>query len=103
MDHVNDYKPPKEHDDMDEVTRKLQTDGCAPVPQLPVEHIKREAPSSDTVVGGVRLPQRLPIGSNTIPSAEPIKSRRDKRTGSDNDDNDSNERKSKKVWIEFPL
>lgn len=95
VDHVNDYKPPKEHDDMDEVTRKLQTEGCAPQPQIPVEHIKREA-TADTVVGGVRLPQRLPIGSSKGATAEQHKSRRERRNSSDNDD-DSDDRKSKKV------
>lgn len=60
MDHVNNYKPPKEHDDMDEETKQLQKEGCAPKIQIPVEHIKVE---QDTIVGGVRLPARLPIRS----------------------------------------
>lgn len=77
VDHVNDYKPPKEHDDMDDVTRQLQSEGCAPRAQLRPEDIKREhdkaikLESDDakdavdgTIVGGVRLPQRLPIGNS---------------------------------------
>lgn len=61
MDHVNNYKPPKDDDKLDEETKRLQTEGCAPKPQLPPEAIKKE-PADDNIVGGVRLPQRLPIG-----------------------------------------
>ncbi|XP_054159324.1 RNA-binding motif protein, X-linked 2-like [Oppia nitens] len=30
VDHVEDYKIPKEHEDMDEMTKKLHNEGCAP-------------------------------------------------------------------------
>lgn len=59
MDHVNNYKPPKENDKLDEETKLLHREGCAPRIQIPVEHIKRE--EVPEIVGGVRLPQRLPI------------------------------------------
>lgn len=45
---------------MDEETKLLQMEGCAPKLQIPVEKIKKESSESD-IVGGVRLPQRLPI------------------------------------------
>lgn len=61
MDHVNNYKPPKDDDKLDEETKRLQTEGCAPKLQLPPEAIKRE-PGDDNVIGGIRIPQRLPIG-----------------------------------------
>lgn len=70
VDHVNDYKPPKDHDDMDEETRQLHSEGCAPKVQLPPERIKREETKSSSgsggggsgdIVGGIRLPPRLPI------------------------------------------
>lgn len=70
MDHVNNYKPPKDDDKLDEETKRLQTEGCAPKPQLPPEAIKRE-PADDNIVGGVRLPQRLPI--RTVKSESEIK------------------------------
>lgn len=61
VDHVNNYKPPKDDDKIDEETKRLRMEGCAPKLQLPPEEIKKEPMDSD-VVGGVRLPQRLPIG-----------------------------------------
>lgn len=66
VDHVNDYKPPKDHDDMDDETRQLHSEGCAPKLQLAPEHIKREKARDDNgdggvIVGGIRLPPRLPI------------------------------------------
>lgn len=30
VDHVADYKPPKDSDKLDEETRKLYSEGCAP-------------------------------------------------------------------------
>lgn len=42
VDHVEEYKKPKEYGDEDEVTMKLRTEGCAPtVPKSP-EHISDE-------------------------------------------------------------
>lgn len=36
MDHVKDYRPPKDHEDIDDVTKSLREDGCAPVaPESP--------------------------------------------------------------------
>lgn len=63
MDHVNDYKPPKDNDKIDPETKKLHLEGCAPKAQIPVECIKKEMlPQPEPeIVGGVRLPQRLPI------------------------------------------
>lgn len=63
MDHVNDYKPPKDNDKIDPETKRLHLEGCAPKVQIPVEHIKKERPQAPEpeIVGGVRLPQRLPI------------------------------------------
>lgn len=31
MDHVKDYKPPKDSEDIDDVTKQLREVGCAPV------------------------------------------------------------------------
>lgn len=30
MDHVKDYRPPKDSEDIDDVTKRLREDGCAP-------------------------------------------------------------------------
>lgn len=59
VDHVNDYKPPKDNDKLDPETKRLHLEGCAPKTQIPVERIKKE--KEPEIVGGVRLPQRLPI------------------------------------------
>ncbi len=64
VDHVNDYKPPKDNDKIDPETKRLHLEGCAPKIQIPVENIKKEkllAAPEPEIVGGVRLPQRLPI------------------------------------------
>lgn len=57
---MSDYKPPKDNDKYDDETRQLHSEGCAPKLQLPASEIKREQPKED-IVGGVRLPMRLPI------------------------------------------
>lgn len=82
MDHVKDYKPPKDDDKIDDVTRQLQMEGCAPKPQIPVDRIKKETvqPEPD-VVGGVRLPMRLPIGKMDIKKESEIKKEKKVREG----------------------
>lgn len=50
---------------MDDETRQLQTEGCAPKLQLPPEQIKKE-PLQGEIVGGIRLPARLPIGKTEV-------------------------------------
>lgn len=57
MDHVSDYKPPQDNDKLDDETRQLQTEGCAPKLQLTSDQIKREHSQGDVV----QLPKRLPI------------------------------------------
>lgn len=65
VDHVNDYKPPKDSDKIDDETRRLYVEGCAPKPQIPAELIKREttrvAIKTDPDSDGFRVPERLPI------------------------------------------
>jgi RNA-binding motif protein, X-linked 2 len=81
VDHVQQYKVPKDSDKLDEVTRKLQQEGCAPVAQIPEEYIKKEKPAAasfpvatssfappsikpEATSSGldIKLPMRLPIG-----------------------------------------
>lgn len=76
VDHVAEYKVPKEHEKQDEETIRLQNEGCAPKAQIPVESIKKERNDRErdrnvregtafdgTFDDGFRLPMRLPIGS----------------------------------------
>lgn len=42
VDHVENYKAPKDNEDYDDITRKLHSDGCAPIPQIAPTNIKRE-------------------------------------------------------------
>lgn len=45
VDHVEDYKKPKEHGNEDEVTMKLRAEGCAPkLPDSPEEMSSEEEP-----------------------------------------------------------
>lgn len=74
VDHVAEYKVPKEHEKQDEETIRLQNEGCAPKAQIPEEAIKKEKNDRDRMVregtafdgtfdDGFRLPMRLPIGN----------------------------------------
>lgn len=42
VDHVSNYKPPKDNENYDDITRKLHSEGCAPVNQIPERNIKQE-------------------------------------------------------------
>ncbi|KAL5284638.1 RBMX2 family protein [Megaselia abdita] len=53
VDHVQEYKVPKDHDKLDEDTRKLYFEGCAPVAQLSPDRIKKEEDDLED------LPKRL--------------------------------------------
>lgn len=61
VDHVNDYKPPKDNEKIDSETRLLHEEGCAPKPQLQSHQIKKEDERGGEIVEGIRLPMRLPI------------------------------------------
>lgn len=66
VDHVNDYKPPKDNDKLDDETRQLHLEGCAPKLQIPTDAIKRESLQAVPKVeldAEFRLPERLPIRS----------------------------------------
>lgn len=73
MDHVNDYKPPKDNDKIDPEIKRIHFEGCAPKVQIPVEKIKKEP--EPEIVGGVRLPQRLPI----YKTEDPVKKEKSKK------------------------
>lgn len=73
VDHVSNYKVPKQGKNTDAETKKLYQEGCAPKtePPAPPQPLKPAAPPvpvddlrytlADTIVDGVRLPPRLPI------------------------------------------
>ncbi|KAJ0061525.1 hypothetical protein NL108_005510, partial [Boleophthalmus pectinirostris] len=42
VDHVKDYKPPKDHEDIDDITRNLREQGCAPTVQQGVQSDEEE-------------------------------------------------------------
>ncbi|XP_037126627.1 RNA-binding motif protein, X-linked 2 [Syngnathus acus] len=46
VDHVRDYRPPKDHEDIDDVTRQLREQGCAPS----INHEPPSSPSPEEVV-----------------------------------------------------
>lgn len=69
VDHVNDYKVPKEGKKTDAETKKLYQEGCAPTakpvepttvkPVVPPQDIRETL--ADQIVDDIRLPLRLPI------------------------------------------
>ncbi|XP_056639249.1 RNA-binding motif protein, X-linked 2-like [Diorhabda sublineata] len=65
VDHVSDYKVPKEGKKTDEETKQLYIEGCAPKPIAP--KINESPPRdfretiADQIEADIKLPQRLPI------------------------------------------
>lgn len=47
MDHVKDYRPPKDSEDIDDVTKILREDGCAP--SVPVSSSSSEEDEQNAV------------------------------------------------------
>lgn len=73
VDHVSDYKMPKEHKNADAETRKLHNEGCGPdvkpekkslpIPSIELPTFAREV---EAPLDGFKLPPRLPIGQVKI-------------------------------------
>lgn len=66
VDHVQEYKVPKEGKKTDEETKKLYSEGCAPkaMPIVPkVERVQQDLRETiaDQIEGELKLPARLPI------------------------------------------
>ncbi|MCJ8740562.1 hypothetical protein PDJAM_G00060340 [Pangasius djambal] len=53
VDHVSNYRPPKDSDDIDDVTRRLREEGCAPR-----EHSSSESESEDGCVLPLKKPKK---------------------------------------------
>jgi len=69
VDHVQDYKVPKDRKQTDEETKKLYAEGCAPkpTPNIPkIETPKQDLRETlaDQIDGDIKLPARLPIYTN---------------------------------------
>lgn len=74
VDHVENYKAPKEgkKNPIDDETRQLREEGCAPLSNIAQasatsSRVPPQPPAraEELIVGGVRLPPRLPIGPVT--------------------------------------
>ncbi|XP_031633077.1 RNA-binding motif protein, X-linked 2 [Contarinia nasturtii] len=104
VDHVKDYKPPKDNDKYDDETRQLHEEGCAPRMQLPTNQIKQEdqpkTKPKEEIVDGVRLPMRLPIRDvkreTDIPKKEKKEKKSKKHKKEKKSKKDKKEKKSKK-------
>jgi len=96
VDHVNDYKPPKDNEKIDPETKKLHLEGCAPKAQIPVESIKKEILPEPEIVGGVRLPQRLPIYKREDVKDEGLKKEKVKKEKSKKEKKSKKSKKEKK-------
>lgn len=64
VDHVSNYKVPKESKKTDDETKKLHQEGCAPKPMevkpIVIYDDVRET-LADQIVDDIKLPPRLPI------------------------------------------
>lgn len=71
VDHVNDYKAPKDTKKTDEEEKKLRDDGCAPKmvqigqkgPPVAMKNDEIRETLADQIDGDIKLPPRLPIYS----------------------------------------
>ncbi|XP_018574304.1 RNA-binding motif protein, X-linked 2 [Anoplophora glabripennis] len=64
VDHVSDYKVPKEHKNTEEETKKLYVEGCAPqinVRRIPSPPTDFRETIADQIEADIKLPARLPI------------------------------------------
>ncbi|CAL9684990.1 unnamed protein product [Knipowitschia caucasica] len=50
VDHVKDYKPPKDHEDIDDITRSLREQGCAPSVSQGAGSVSQGAESEEELV-----------------------------------------------------
>ena len=102
VDHVQDYKPPKDNDKYDDETRQLHERGCAPTEQLPEEYIKKEkrpkSPEVKREVANDGLPMRLPIGRSikTEPDDKSSSSSKSKKSKKEIKNKKTKKEKSKK-------
>lgn len=67
VDHVAEYKVPKEGKKTDDKTKQLYAEGCAPTP-TPVPVLREKTPPrdfretiADQIKADIKLPERLPI------------------------------------------
>lgn len=80
MDHVENYKAPKDSKKIDAETKKLHEEGCAPK-SVPIEQMKAPLPPpqdiretlADQITDDIKLPQRLPIYTIKEEPVTPIK------------------------------
>ncbi|KAF7265184.1 hypothetical protein GWI33_021377 [Rhynchophorus ferrugineus] len=95
VDHVQEYKVPKEGKKTDEETKKLYSDGCAPKALPIAPKIEKPPPIdvretiADQIQGELKLPARLPIYTN-------IKSEKVSDQESDSKKEKNKKKKSKK-------
>ncbi|XP_045466529.1 U2 snRNP component ist3-like [Harmonia axyridis] len=113
VDHVSEYKVPKEGKQTSEETKKLYNEGCAPKAFVPVvknplmenPEYRRET-LADQIQADIRLPARLPIRievKKEIDSDGPItvktekkKKKKSKKHSTSEDSSDSDSRKNNK-------
>lgn len=102
VDHVAEYKVPKDHEKLDDDTRKMYFEGCAPVAQLSPDKIKKE--EKDDLSDG--LPKRLLLGKvkkekkvkvKKEKKSKKVKKEKKKKHYSSDDSSDSEEESRKKT------
>lgn len=79
VDHVSNYKPPKDNENYDDITRKLHSEGCAPVNQIPERNIKQEESRSRKRSPALRISPDVKRIKRESPERESHRGRSDKR------------------------
>ncbi|KAJ0003878.1 hypothetical protein NQD34_010092, partial [Periophthalmus magnuspinnatus] len=84
VDHVKDYKPPKDHEDIDDITRNLRVQGCAPSVQgaeseedqeepLPLKKSKKDKKEKKKKKEKKRKKEREQRSASSSPSPAPAR------------------------------
>ena len=79
VDHVSNYKPPKDNENYDDITRKLHSEGCAPVNQIPERNIKQEDSRSRKRSPALRISPDVKRIKRESPERESHRRRSEKR------------------------
>ncbi|CAO1419748.1 unnamed protein product [Diamesa hyperborea] len=96
VDHVSNYKPPKDNENYDDITRKLHSEGCAPVSQIPERNIKQEDSRSRKRSPALIISPVVKRIKRESPERDSHRGRSDKRMKKKSHKRDGSEKKSKK-------
>ncbi|KAL4220401.1 RNA-binding motif protein [Mactra antiquata] len=91
VDHVEEYRKPKEHGDEDEITKKLRAEGCAPKIQESPERISSE---DEPPLVKVKVKKEKKV---KVKKEKKIKKKKRKQSSSEESESDSDDDDDKKM------